>query len=45
MQVGDKLNFIVGYGDNTVYLHDQLYGVRKGRVELVWDIQGRGKLA
>jgi D-serine deaminase-like pyridoxal phosphate-dependent protein len=45
VRVGDKVNFIVGYGDNTVYLHDQLYGVRKGKVELVWDIQGRGKLA
>lgn len=42
--VGDKINFIVGYGDFTVFMHDRLYGVRRGRVEVVWDIQGRGKL-
>ena len=44
LRVGDKLDFIVGYGDNTVYQHDVLYGVRKGKVEVVWPILGRGKL-
>ncbi len=44
LKVGDKLDFITGYSDTTVLLHDQLYGVRKGLVETVWDIQGRGKL-
>ncbi len=43
--VGQKVNFIVGYEDWTVFLHDQLVGVRQGRVEVVWDIQGRGKLS
>ncbi|MGQ0604349.1 MAG: DSD1 family PLP-dependent enzyme [Anaerolineales bacterium] len=42
--IGDRINFIVGYGDATVFLHDQLYGVRGGRVEVVWPIIGRGKL-
>jgi D-serine deaminase-like pyridoxal phosphate-dependent protein len=44
VHVGDAFDFIVGYGDMTVFLHDQLYGVRAGIVEVVWDIQGRGKL-
>jgi D-serine deaminase-like pyridoxal phosphate-dependent protein len=44
LKVGDKLDFITGYSDTTVLLHDQLYGVRKGLVETVWEIQGRGKL-
>ena len=44
LRVGQKVDFIVGYGDNTVYLHDHLYGVRRGEVEAVWDIQARGKL-
>ena len=44
LRVGDKLDFIVGYGDNTVYQHDVLYGVRKGEVEVVWPILARGKL-
>jgi D-serine deaminase-like pyridoxal phosphate-dependent protein len=44
VQVGDAFDFIVGYGDSTVFLHDNLYGVRDGVVEVVWDIQGRGKI-
>ena len=44
VQVGDAFDFIVGYGDVTLFLHDKLYGIRDGVVEVVWDIQGRGKL-
>ena len=44
VKIGDKLNFIVGYGDLTVCLHDQLYGVRNGLLEVRWDITGRGKI-
>ena len=44
LKVGDKIEFIVGYGDDTVYLHDLLYGVRNDRVEVAWPIEGRGKL-
>lgn len=43
-RVGEKLQFIVGYGDTTVFLHDFFYGIRDGRVEVVWPILGRGKL-
>ncbi|MEZ4706531.1 MAG: alanine racemase [Caldilineaceae bacterium] len=43
-QVGDLLDFLVGYGDATVFLHDNLYGIRDGVVEAVWPILGRGKL-
>lgn len=44
LKTGDRVNLIVGYGDWTVCLHNQLVGVRKGKVEVVWDISGRGKL-
>jgi D-serine deaminase-like pyridoxal phosphate-dependent protein len=44
VKVGDTLDFIVGYGDATVYLHDRMYGIRDGIVETVWEVQGRGKL-
>jgi D-serine deaminase-like pyridoxal phosphate-dependent protein len=44
VKVGDLFNFVVGYGDATVVLHDKLYGVRDGIVEVVWPIQGRGKI-
>ncbi len=43
-KVGDKINLIVGYEDLTVFLHDQLVGVRAGKIEAIWDIQARGKL-
>jgi D-serine deaminase-like pyridoxal phosphate-dependent protein len=44
LKVGDKLEFIVGYGDTTVCLHDEIVGVRNGKVEVVWPIEARGKL-
>jgi D-serine deaminase-like pyridoxal phosphate-dependent protein len=44
LRVGEKLNLIAGYEDLTVFLHDQLVGVRSGVVETVWQIEGRGKL-
>jgi D-serine deaminase-like pyridoxal phosphate-dependent protein len=42
---GDTADFIVGYGDMTVFLHDNLYGLRNNLVEKIWEIEGRGKLA
>ncbi len=42
--VGDRLEWVVGYGDTTVALHDEMYGVREGIVEVVWPILGRGKI-
>ena len=45
IRVGDKLEWIVGYGDTTVCLHDDMVGVRDGVVETVWPILGRGKLS
>ena len=44
LQIGDKVDFVVGYGDSTVFLHNQLWGVRNGTVEIAWDISARGKL-
>ena len=43
-KVGDGLDFTLGYGDVTVFMHDVLYGVRDGIVETEWAIAGRGKL-
>ena len=34
VQVGDAHDFLVGYGDETVLLHDRLYGIRDGIVEI-----------
>ena len=44
LKVGDKLEFVVGYSDTTVHLHEEMIGIRDGRAEVVWPILGRGKL-
>jgi hypothetical protein len=35
---------IVGYSDTTVHLHEEIVGVRSGRIESIWRVAGRGKL-
>lgn len=44
LKIGDKIELIVGYADFTTVLHDEFYGFRNGRLEVVWPILGRGKL-
>ncbi|MGI8423747.1 MAG: hypothetical protein ACR2NO_06495, partial [Chloroflexota bacterium] len=44
IEVGQQLEFIVGYSDETVFLHDVLYGVGGETVQAAWEITGRGKL-
>ena len=43
-RIGDKLAWLVAYGDMTLFLHDELFGIRDGVVETVWPILGRGKI-
>ncbi len=42
--IGDKVEFVVGYGDMTVFLHDEIVGHRGGEIEAIWPILARGKL-
>ena len=42
--VGDRLEFIAGYSDTTVFLHDTINATRDGVVEAVWPLLGRGRL-
>jgi D-serine deaminase-like pyridoxal phosphate-dependent protein len=44
VRVGDRVEWIVGYADTTVHLHECFFGVREGVVECVWPVLGRGKL-
>lgn len=44
LKVGSRLEFVVGYADTTVHLHDEIYALRNQRVEHLWPIEGRGKL-
>ena len=43
-RVGEQIEFIVGYSDSTNFLHDRFFGVRHGRVEVIWELMARGKL-
>ena len=42
--VGDRLRIIPNHVCVAVNLHEQVYGVRNGNVELMWKVEGRGKL-
>ena len=44
LAVGDRVEWMVGYGDTTVNLHDEMYGLREGRVECVWPVSARGRI-
>lgn len=43
-KIGDKIEFVVGYSDTTVHLHEEIVALRGGRVESVWRVAGRGKI-
>ena len=44
LKVGDKLEWIVGYGDTTVFLHDEMVATRGDRIEATWPVLARGKI-
>jgi len=43
-RIGDRVEFIVGYSDTTVHLHEEIVGIRRGCVEAIWPIAARGRL-
>lgn len=43
--VGDKVQFVVGYSDTTVHLHEKIHAHRNGRVEHSWSVQARGRIS
>jgi D-serine deaminase-like pyridoxal phosphate-dependent protein len=42
-RVGERVEIVVGYSDTTVHLHDEIIGIRNGRIEVVWPIAARGR--
>ncbi len=42
--VGERLMIIPNHVCSTVNLHDEIYGVRGGQVETVWQVAARGKV-
>ena len=43
-RVGDRLSVIPNHVCTTVNMHDEIYGVRGEQVEVVWRVEGRGKV-
>lgn len=43
LKVGDQVRILPGHCDTTVNLHNVYFAVRKGVVEHVWPIEGRGR--
>jgi D-serine deaminase-like pyridoxal phosphate-dependent protein len=44
LAIGDRIEWKLGYSDTTTFLHNQFIGLRKGRVEAVIPLLGRGLL-
>lgn len=42
-KIGDKIELYPSHCCTTVNLHDMAYGVRRGKVESTWRIEGRGR--
>ncbi|MFP3950547.1 MAG: alanine racemase [Candidatus Bathyarchaeia archaeon] len=42
VEVGETFEFIPPHGDTTAKLHDKYYGIRDGKVEVIWPKYGRG---
>jgi D-serine deaminase-like pyridoxal phosphate-dependent protein len=43
-RVGDRVEFVPGYTDTTVHLHEEIIALRDGRIEAVWQVAGRGRI-
>lgn len=44
LKIGDRVEIIPGYSDMTTVLHDQFYGFRGDQLEVIWPLDGRGRL-
>jgi D-serine deaminase-like pyridoxal phosphate-dependent protein len=44
IRVGDQLRLLPDYHDTTTFRHDEMIGIRDGRVERIIRLLGRGKL-
>lgn len=42
--IGDRLRVVPNHACGTTNMHDIVYGVRDNHVDVIWDIQARGKL-
>jgi D-serine deaminase-like pyridoxal phosphate-dependent protein len=43
-RIGERVEFVVGYCDTTIFLHEEIVALRNGHVEDVWKVAARGKI-
>ncbi|HET7083177.1 MAG TPA: alanine racemase [Rhizomicrobium sp.] len=43
-KVGDRVEFIPGYTDSTIHLHEEIIALRGEKIEAVWKVVARGKI-
>ncbi len=44
LKIGDRLEIIPGYSDLTCVMHENFLGFRGGRLEVIWPLEGRGRI-
>ena len=42
--IGDRVQFVPGYTDTTIHLHEEIVALRGGKIEAVWKVTARGKI-
>jgi D-serine deaminase-like pyridoxal phosphate-dependent protein len=45
LKIGERLEFVPGYGDLTTVLHNQFFVLQDGRLIDIWPLTARGRLA
>jgi D-serine deaminase-like pyridoxal phosphate-dependent protein len=45
LKIGERLEFVPGYGDLTTVLHNQFFVLQNGKLVDIWPLTARGKLA
>jgi D-serine deaminase-like pyridoxal phosphate-dependent protein len=44
VRIGQRVEFVPGYGDFTTVLHDRFYAFRGNKLEAIWPLMARGRL-
>jgi D-serine deaminase-like pyridoxal phosphate-dependent protein len=43
-RIGERVEFVAGYSDTTVHLHEEIVAMRDGRIAAIWPVAARGKI-
>jgi len=43
-QLGERLSVVPGHQGITINHHNEVYAIRKGLIEAVWQVAGRGRV-